>query len=237
MEASTTHSESSEIIRTKNIIEKKFEKYNEAPIEGLEGLVFEQKEKTVPFDDFKRRNFVCVGPKGTPWEGNAYEGTIEFPSKFPFKPPSIKFKSYVFHPNIYRPSGGSRGSVCISILDPAPDSTNYVRESETWRAVHGIESIFLSIFSLFHDPNNDSPADIDAKNLYEKCKNRGDFTEMIEKIRDINSTEQENKRKKERGETVTEIGSQYSEDEIEDEDEDEEEEDEVVDEDDDSDEN
>ena len=40
------------------------------------------------------------GPKGSAYEGHVVEFTIENPSTYPFKPPKLKFKTKVFHPNV-----------------------------------------------------------------------------------------------------------------------------------------
>lgn len=35
-------------------------------------------------------HYVIEGPKGSPYEGGFYHGTIVFPSEYPYKPPSIQ---------------------------------------------------------------------------------------------------------------------------------------------------
>ena len=56
------------------------------------------------------------------------------------------------------------GKVCISILHPP--GTDVFNEHETaeerWRPIMSIEGVLLSVISLFAEPNDSSPANIDA---------------------------------------------------------------------------
>ncbi len=55
------------------------------------------------------------------------------------------------------------GRVCISILhDPGNDQYGYESASERWLPIHTVTSIVLSVISMLADPNDESPANIDA---------------------------------------------------------------------------
>ncbi len=55
------------------------------------------------------------------------------------------------------------GSVCISILhDPGDDRYGYEKASERWLPVHTVETILISVISMLADPNDESPANVDA---------------------------------------------------------------------------
>lgn len=78
-------------------------------------------------------------------------------------PPSLTFKDHIpFHPNIY-----SNGALCISILHP-PEEDQYGFESasERWSPVQTPETILLSVISLLHSPNDESPANVEAAKLW-----------------------------------------------------------------------
>lgn len=56
------------------------------------------------------------------------------------------------------------GKVCISILHaPGEDRFNEQESAdERWRPILGVESIIISVISMLSDPNDESPANIDA---------------------------------------------------------------------------
>ncbi len=40
-------------------------------------------------------------PHDTPFEDGTFKLTIEFTEEYPNKPPSVRFQSKMFHPNVY----------------------------------------------------------------------------------------------------------------------------------------
>lgn len=98
----------------------------------------------------------------TPLKGGNFRAHLVFPPTYPHMPPKLTFQDPVpFHPNIY-PSG----ELCISILHP-PEEDQYGYESaaERWSPVQSPEKILLSVISLFEDPNDESPANVEAARL------------------------------------------------------------------------
>ena len=71
----------------------------------------------------------------------------------------MTFMSPMWHPNVY-----PDGRVCISILHPPGEDVFNQQESaiERWRPILGVEQIIISVISMLSDPNDDSPANIDA---------------------------------------------------------------------------
>jgi ubiquitin-conjugating enzyme E2 A len=94
------------------------------------------------------------GPPNTPYEDGVFNIQLTFESEYPFKAPSVKFLTPIFHPNIYRD-----GKICVDILQP-----------HEWSPAQNIRSILVSIMSLLMDPNPDSPANRIAAELYTKDK-------------------------------------------------------------------
>ncbi len=80
----------------------------------------------------------------------------------------MRFVSELFHPNIY-----ADGRVCISILHPAgEDPLGYESSSERWSPVQSIEKILISVVSMLAEPNDESPANVDAAKMYREERNK-----------------------------------------------------------------
>lgn len=77
-------------------------------------------------------------------------------------PPTLVFQTPIpFHPNIYK-----NGELCISILHPPEDDKyGYESAAERWSPVQSPETILVSVLSLFNEPNDESPANLDAAKL------------------------------------------------------------------------
>ncbi|KAK8119273.1 Ubiquitin-conjugating enzyme- E2 [Apiospora kogelbergensis] len=83
-----------------------------------------------------------------------------------------------FHPNIY-PSG----ELCISILHPPEeDKYGYESASERWSPVQTPETILVSVISLFSEPNDESPANLDAAKLL-RAEREGGPKEFRKRVR------------------------------------------------------
>ena len=106
-------------------------------------------------------DFCMIGPPDSLYEYGTFNGIIEFTNMYPNKPPTVIF-SNILHPNIY-----TDGKVCISILHEGVDVSGYENDYERWNPSHSINTIMLSIMSMLSSPNFDSPANVDAKILWQ----------------------------------------------------------------------
>ncbi|NWR19241.1 UBE2B enzyme, partial [Emberiza fucata] len=114
-------------------------------------------------------NAVIFGPEGTPFEdgklltfvsfvilinvNSTFKLVIEFSEEYPNKPPTVRFLSKMFHPNVY-----ADGSICLDILQ------------NRWSPTYDVSSILTSIQSLLDEPNPNSPANSQAAQLYQENK-------------------------------------------------------------------
>lgn len=109
-------------------------------------------------DDIYRWEVVIFGPKDTPFESGMYRAELRFPINYPEEPPSFKFISPMWHPNIDKD-----GNVCISILHKSGnDDFGYEQLNERWMPVRSAESVIMSIVCLLDSPNCESSANPDA---------------------------------------------------------------------------
>ena len=108
-------------------------------------------------------NVLLFGAPDTIYEGGIFKSQFEFPKEYPNRPPSFRFLSDMFHPNIYED-----GRVCISILHEGVDEYKYEDISERWNPSHSINSVLLSVLAMLSSPNFESPANITASMLWQK---------------------------------------------------------------------
>lgn len=137
-------------MKSAKVVHRNYEMFQKEPIEGVSIGINE--------DDIYNWSVTLIGPKDSPYESGIFNCEMNFPNDYPLSPPVFKFKTSIYHPNVY-----ADGKVCISILHPpGDDKWGYEKAEERWRPVHSASSIILSILSLLSAPNDESPANIDA---------------------------------------------------------------------------
>ncbi|KAJ0489455.1 putative ubiquitin-conjugating enzyme E2, ubiquitin-conjugating enzyme/RWD [Helianthus annuus] len=79
-------------------------------------------------------------------DGGFFNAIMTFPPNYPNSPPTVRFTSEVWHPNVY-----PDGKVCISILHPPGDDPNgYELASERWTPVHTVRPwLFYKTYILY----------------------------------------------------------------------------------------
>jgi ubiquitin-conjugating enzyme E2 G1 len=133
------------------LLRKQLAELNKNPVEGFSaGLIDDE--------DIFRWEVMIIGPPDTLYEGGFFKCHLYFPTEYPLRPPVLKFLTDIWHPNIEKD-----GKVCISILhEPGDDRFGYEKASERWLPIHTVETILISVISMLADPNDESPANVDA---------------------------------------------------------------------------
>ena len=108
-------------------------------------------------NDLTKWDVMIFGPVDSPYESGIFKCEMIFPEGYPYKAPTFKFISKMYHPNIY-----TDGKVCISILHEGSDPYGYEKDEERWTATLSASSVIISIISMLTDPNDNSPANTDA---------------------------------------------------------------------------
>ena len=138
-------------------------------------------------DDLFLWEAMIQGPEGTPYEGGVFPAELKFPKDYPLMPPTMKFLCDIWHPNgkLSRVHASSRtgvlififvsvypnGTVCISILHPpGEDPNHYEQASERWSPIQSVEKILISVMSMIAEPNDESPANVDAARMWRERK-------------------------------------------------------------------
>ena len=102
------------------------------------------------------------GSSGTVYAGMEYKLKLKFPSTYPYNPPVITFITPCFHPNV-----DNAGNICLDIL------------KEKWSAAYSVVTILLSLQSLLGEPNNASPLNMQAAQLWD---NQDEFAKAVKQM-------------------------------------------------------
>ncbi|KAI0986849.1 hypothetical protein GJ496_008018 [Pomphorhynchus laevis] len=140
--------------RASLLLQRQLKELMKNPVDGFSaGLVSD--ENVFEWD------VLIMGPPDTPYEGGYFKARLYFSPEYPLKPPKMRFITDIWHPNI-----GLDGIVCISILhEPGEDRYGYEQACERWSPVHTVETILVSVISLLSDPNDQSPANLEAADV------------------------------------------------------------------------
>ncbi|CAD5219056.1 unnamed protein product [Bursaphelenchus okinawaensis] len=132
-----------------------FKKLQEDPPSGVSGAPTEE--------NIMVWEAIIFGPQDTPFEDGTFKLSLEFTEEYPNKPPSVKFLSKMFHPNVY-----ADGSICLDILQ------------NRWSPTYDVAAVLTSIQSLLDEPNPNSPANSVAAQLYQE--NRREYEKRVQAI-------------------------------------------------------
>lgn len=102
------------------------------------------------------------GPKDTIWEGGKFRLSVMFPPEYPFKAPSVRFITQMFHPNI-----STSGGICLDLL------------IDKWLPSYHVAALLVSIRSFLDDPNPEHGLNNEALELFRK--NKPKYEQMVRK--------------------------------------------------------
>lgn len=136
-----------------------YKSIQEEPVEGF-------RVKLVNEDVLFDWEVAIFGPPDTLYQGGYFKAQLKFPPDYPYSPPSMRFLTKVWHPNVYE-----NGDLCVSILHPpVDDPQSGEMPCERWNPTQNVRTILLSVISLLNEPNTFSPANVDASVMYRRWK-------------------------------------------------------------------
>jgi len=105
-------------------------------------------------EDMFRWDISIIGPENSPYSGGTFVLRIEFPSQYPFKAPSLKFMTKIYHPSVKLDTG----DVCTDVVG---------QWGPTLNAKHCIQIMY----GMMQSPDSDHPLEESvAQQLREKPK-------------------------------------------------------------------
>jgi ubiquitin-protein ligase len=106
--------------------------------------------------------YILLEPTGGHYAGQKH--ILEFKTRygsplkyFPFKCPLVKFMTNIYHPNV-----SSSGSICVDIFT----------QPDKWSPSYDFNAVMTSIILLLDTPNNASPYNGLAANLFRRCEKK-----------------------------------------------------------------
>mmetsp|Transcript_12224 Transcript_12224/g.14609 ORF Transcript_12224/g.14609 Transcript_12224/m.14609 type:complete len:153 (+) Transcript_12224:275-733(+) len=97
------------------------------------------------------------GPADTPFAKGRFQLAISIPETYPLVPPTVRFVTKIFHPNVHFKTG----EICLDILKNA------------WSPAWTLQSVCRAVIALMSQAEPDSPLNCDAGNMLRAGDMRG----------------------------------------------------------------
>ncbi|XP_070813351.1 ubiquitin-conjugating enzyme E2-18 kDa-like [Pituophis catenifer annectens] len=85
-------------------------------------------------------------PDNPPYNKGAFWIEISFPCEYPLRPPTIRFKTQIYHPNV-----DEKGKCCLPIIS-----------EKNWEPYTRIEQVIYALIELVNKPDIDHPVNLEV---------------------------------------------------------------------------
>ncbi|MDI1492243.1 MAG: hypothetical protein OHK93_003455 [Ramalina farinacea] len=133
-------------------IAKEFGDLQKTPLDGIKIILPNEA-------DMLQWQITMEGPKGSAYEGGNFVLSLSLPKEYPFKPPTLSFKTKIYHPNV---TNDDKGSMCLGLLRP-----------DEWKPSSKIDTVLEFARGLLVDPQPDDAVEQGIAREYRE--NRKEF--------------------------------------------------------------
>ncbi|CRK09280.1 hypothetical protein BN1723_009026 [Verticillium longisporum] len=109
--------------------------------------------------DIHNWNVTMAGPSSSPYAGGHFALAVSLPTDYPFKSPTVRFLTRIYHPNV---TNDADGSICLATL-----------KSENWKPSTKITAVLEAVRQLLIEPQPDDP--LEARIADEYRNNRKEY--------------------------------------------------------------
>ena len=87
-----------------------------------------------------------TAPPDCPYTGGTFKILITLPKEYPFKPPTLSFKTKIYHPNV---SNDDRGAMCLGML-----------RADEWKPPNKIRDVLALVRATIAAPQPDDAVEV-----------------------------------------------------------------------------
>ncbi|CAF9922851.1 MAG: Ubiquitin-conjugating enzyme E2 L3 [Alectoria fallacina] len=106
--------------------------------------------------DIHQWQILIDGPRGSPYEGGVFNLHLSLPTEYPFKPPTLSFKTKIYHPNV---TNDDKGSMCLGML-----------RADEWKPSSKVEAVLSFAQGLLLEPQPDDAVEGGIAREYKENK-------------------------------------------------------------------
>ncbi|MCJ1250961.1 hypothetical protein MMC30_008191 [Trapelia coarctata] len=93
---------------------------------------------TAPTSNLHIWEITLLGPPSTPFANGTFHLLLTLPPDYPFAPPTLSFKTKIYHPNV---TNDDKGSMCLGLLRP-----------DTWKPSSRVRDVLVFARGLLEEP-------------------------------------------------------------------------------------